>query len=44
MRGRDYRRQPSWSVDGNSAEPHNIWGVPLPPDDWEETAALETGH
>jgi hypothetical protein len=26
------------------AEPRNIWGVPLPPDDWEETAALETGH
>ena len=21
------------------AEPHNIWGVPLPPDDWEETAS-----
>jgi hypothetical protein len=26
------------------AEPRNIWGVPLPPDDWEETAALEIGH
>jgi hypothetical protein len=26
------------------AEPWNIWGVPLPPDDWEETAALEIGH
>ena len=25
-------------------EPQNIWGVPLLPDDWEETAALETGH
>jgi hypothetical protein len=25
-------------------EPRNIWGVPLPPDDWEETAALEIGH
>ena len=25
-------------------EPRNIWGVPLTPDDWEETAALETGH
>jgi hypothetical protein len=24
-------------------EPRNIWGVPLPPDDWEETAALEIG-
>ena len=23
------------------AEPHNIWGVPLPPDDWEETSSLE---
>ena len=23
--------------------PQNIWGVPLPPDDWEETAALEIG-
>jgi len=22
-------------------QPRNIWGVPLPPDDWEETAALE---
>jgi hypothetical protein len=26
------------------AEPRNIWGVPLPPDDWEETEALEAGH
>ena len=26
------------------AEPRNIWGVPLPPDDWAETAALEIGH
>jgi PilZ domain len=25
-------------------EPQNIWGVSLPPDDWDETAALETGH
>jgi len=25
-------------------EPRNIWGVSLPPDDWDETAALETGH
>jgi hypothetical protein len=25
-------------------EPRNIWGVPLPPDDWEETAAMETEH
>ncbi len=25
-------------------EPRNIWGVPLPPDDWEGTAALEIGH
>ena len=25
-------------------EPRNIWGVPLPPDDWEEAADLETGH
>src|SRR5207248_819184 len=23
------------------AEPQNIWGVPLPPDDWEEASALE---
>jgi hypothetical protein len=23
------------------AEPRNIWGVPLPPEDWEETAAFE---
>ena len=25
-------------------EPRNIWGVSLPPDNWEETAALETEH
>src|ERR1035437_4562199 len=25
-------------------EPRNIWGVSVPPDNWEETAALETGH
>jgi hypothetical protein len=25
-------------------QPRNIWGVPLPPDDWEETAASEIGH
>jgi hypothetical protein len=25
-------------------EPRNIWGVPLPPNDWEETAALGTEH
>ena len=25
-------------------EPRNIWGVPLPPDDWEETSVLETEH
>jgi uridine kinase len=25
-------------------EPRNIWGVPLPPNDGEETAALETEH
>jgi len=25
-------------------EPRSIWGAPLPPDNWEETAALETGH
>jgi hypothetical protein len=23
------------------AEPRNIWGVPLPPDDWEETGTSE---
>ena len=23
------------------AEPQNIWGVPLPPDHWEEASALE---
>ena len=25
-------------------EPRNIWGVALPPNDWEETAALGTEH
>jgi hypothetical protein len=25
-------------------EPQNIWGVPLPPDDWEEQAAQGAGH
>jgi hypothetical protein len=25
-------------------EPRNIWGVPLPPDDWEQTTASEVGH
>jgi hypothetical protein len=25
-------------------QPQNIWGVPLPPDDWEETAALALRH
>lgn len=25
-------------------EPRNIWGVPLPPDDWDEKAALDTRH
>ena len=25
-------------------KPQNIWGVPLPPDDWEEMPALEIGH
>ena len=25
-------------------QPRNIWGVPLTPDDWDETAALEIGH
>jgi hypothetical protein len=24
--------------------PRNIWGVSLPPDDWEETAALDAVH
>jgi len=24
--------------------PRNIWGVALPPRDWEETAALGTEH
>jgi len=26
------------------AQPQNIWGVSLPPEDWEKTAALESGH
>ena len=26
------------------AEPRNIWGVPLPPNDWQEAVALETDH
>ncbi len=25
-------------------EPRNIWGVSVPLDNWEEIAALETGH
>jgi hypothetical protein len=25
-------------------EPPNIWGVPLPPEDWDETAALDAVH
>ena len=25
-------------------EPRNIWGVSLPPDNWEETSVLETEH
>ena len=25
-------------------EPRNIWGVSLPPNDWDEKAALETGR
>ena len=25
-------------------KPRNIWGVPLPPDDWEETYASEIRH
>jgi hypothetical protein len=25
-------------------EPQNIWGVSVPPDNWEETAALESGR
>ena len=25
-------------------EPRNIWRASLPPDDWDETAGLETGH
>jgi hypothetical protein len=24
--------------------PRNIWGVPLPPDNWDQTAASESGH
>jgi hypothetical protein len=24
-------------------EPRNIWGVPLPPNDWDETVVSETG-
>jgi len=24
--------------------PKNIWGVPLPPEDWESSAALDTGQ
>ena len=25
-------------------EPRNIWGVSLPPSDWEQTSSLETGR
>jgi hypothetical protein len=25
-------------------EPQNIWGVPLPPDNWDETAAFNDTH
>jgi hypothetical protein len=25
-------------------EPRNIWGVPVPPDNWDETSVLETEH
>lgn len=25
-------------------KPRNIWGVPLPPEDWEEIAAAEVRH
>jgi len=25
-------------------EPRNIWGVPLPPNDWDEKAAFEMGR
>jgi hypothetical protein len=25
-------------------EPRNIWGVSVPPDNWDETAVLETEH
>jgi hypothetical protein len=25
-------------------QPRNIWGVPLPPDDWDETAEVRAAH
>jgi hypothetical protein len=25
-------------------EPQNIWGVSVPPDNWDETSVLETGR
>jgi hypothetical protein len=25
-------------------EPRNIWGVSVPPDDWDEASVLETEH
>lgn len=25
-------------------QPRNIWGVPLPPSDWDETVALDAEH
>jgi hypothetical protein len=25
-------------------KPRNIWGEPMPPDDWDEVAALEIRH
>jgi hypothetical protein len=25
-------------------EPRNIWGVSLPPDNWDDTSVLETEH
>jgi hypothetical protein len=25
-------------------QPHNIWGVPLPPKDWDETEGLNVRH
>jgi hypothetical protein len=25
-------------------QPRNIWGVPLPPGDWDETATLDAAH